>query len=87
MVQRSDGIRRGLEFVAQQRLEEAGEEANTEIVVPPDGGRARLSVDRLGTLGEPESLTALKKATPAMLPRIDLPDLLFEVYAWTTRIA
>ncbi|WP_331763325.1 hypothetical protein [Streptomyces sp. NBC_01238] len=56
-------------------------------MVPPDGGRVRLSVDRLGTLGEPESLTALKKATPAMLPRIDLPDLLFEVYAWTTRIA
>ncbi|MFA7764358.1 Tn3 family transposase [Streptomyces sp. NRRL S-448] len=66
-----------------QRLEEAGEEAKIEIVVPPDGGRARLSVDKLGALGEPESLTVLKKATGAMLPRIDLPDLLFEVHAWT----
>jgi TnpA family transposase len=66
-----------------QRLEEAGEEAKIEVVVPPDGGRARLSVDELGALGEPQSLTDLKKATLAMLPRIDLADLLFEVHAWT----
>jgi hypothetical protein len=40
-------------------------------------------VDKLGAVGEPESLTWLKATTEAMLPRIDLPDLLFEVHSWT----
>jgi TnpA family transposase len=65
------------------RLAEAGDEAKVEIVVPEGGGRAKLSVDKLGAVGEPESLTWLKQTTEAMLPRIDLPDLLFEVHSWT----
>ncbi len=65
------------------RLAEAGDEAKVEIVVPDGGGRAKLSVDKLGAVGEPESLTWLKQTTEAMLPRIDLPDLLFEVHSWT----
>ncbi|MFI1868713.1 Tn3 family transposase [Streptomyces jumonjinensis] len=65
------------------RLAEAGDEAKVEIVVPEGGGRARLSVDKLGAVGEPESLTWLRETTEAMLPRIDLPDLLFEVHSWT----
>jgi hypothetical protein len=65
------------------RLEEAGDDAKVEIVVPEGGGRARLSVDKLGAVGELESLTWLKATTEAMLPRIDLPDLLFEVHSWT----
>jgi hypothetical protein len=67
----------------QARLEEAGDEAKVEIVVPDGGGRARLSVDKLGAVGEPESLRWLRQRTEAMLPRIDLPDLLFEVHEWT----
>lgn len=65
------------------RLAEAGDDAKVEVVVPEGGGRARLSVDKLGAVGEPESLTWLKATTDAMLPRIDLPDLLFEVHSWT----
>lgn len=65
------------------RLEEAGADAKVEIVVPEGGGRARLSVDKLGAVGEPESLTWLKTTTEAMLPRIELPDLQFEVHSWT----
>jgi hypothetical protein len=65
------------------RLAEAGDEAKVEIVVPEGGGRARLSVDKLGAVGEPESLTWLKNTTEAILPRVDLPDLLFEVHSWT----
>jgi Tn3 transposase DDE domain len=65
------------------RMEEAGDDAKVEIVVPEGGGRATLSVDKLGAVGEPESLTWLKNTTEAMLPRIDLPDLLFEVHSWT----
>jgi hypothetical protein len=66
-----------------ERLDEAGADAKVEVVVPADGGRPRLSVDKLGALDEPASLTWLRETTAAMLPPIDLPDLLFEVHAWT----
>lgn len=55
------------------RMEEAGADAKVEIVVPEGGDRATLSGDKLGAVGEPESLTWLKNTTEAMLPRIDLP--------------
>jgi TnpA family transposase len=79
-------LSRGLDAAWRQmaeRLDEAGTEAKVEVVVPPDGGRPRLSVDKLGALDEPESLTWLRRTTAAMLPPIDLPDLLFEVHSWT----
>ncbi|MEV1245495.1 Tn3 family transposase [Nonomuraea sp. NPDC049750] len=65
------------------RLEEAGEDALVSVVTPARGGRARLSVEKLGALGESESLAWLRAACQAMLPRIDLPELLLEVHAWT----
>ncbi|MGW9596839.1 hypothetical protein ACWHLZ_41965 [Streptomyces chartreusis] len=64
-------LTRGLDAAWRQmadRLAEAGNEAKVEIVVPEDGGRARLSVDKLGAGGEPESLTWLRETTEAMLP-------------------
>jgi TnpA family transposase len=67
----------------QDRLAEAGEDAKVQIVVPDDGGRATLKVEKLGALGVPASLRELRNVTAAMLPRIDLPDLLFEVHSWT----
>lgn len=45
------------------RLEEAGDDAKVEIVVPEGGGRACLSVDKLGAVGEPESLTGKGRRT------------------------
>ncbi|WP_106253053.1 Tn3 family transposase [Nonomuraea fuscirosea] len=65
------------------RLEEAGEDALVSVVTPAGGGRARLSVEKLGGLGESESLAWLRAVCQAMLPRIDLPELLLEVHAWT----
>ncbi|MBN6058608.1 Tn3 family transposase, partial [Nonomuraea sp. RK-328] len=65
------------------RLEEAGEDALVSVVTPAEGGGARLSVEKLGALGESESLAWLRAACQAMLPRIDLPELLLEVHAWT----
>jgi TnpA family transposase len=65
-----------------ERLEEAGPDAKLSFEVQP-GGRLKLNVDRLGALGEPSSLRWLRRTTAAMLPRIDLPDLLFEVDSWT----
>ncbi|MER6639634.1 Tn3 family transposase [Streptomyces microflavus] len=64
------------------RLEEAGPAAKVSIEVAGDG-RVKLNVDKLGALGEPKSLTWLRRRVEKMLPKIDLPDLLFEVNAWT----
>ena len=65
-----------------ERLEGAGTDAKVSIEVMP-GGRAKLNVEKLGALGEPKSLTWLRKRVEKMLPKIDLPDLLFEVHSWT----
>ena len=65
-----------------ERLAEAGQDAKLSFEVQPNG-RPKLNVARLGALGEPASLRWLRSTTAAMLPKIDLPDLLFEVDAWT----
>jgi Transposase. len=65
-----------------ERLEEAGKEAKVSAEVQPNG-RAKLNVDALGALGEPKSLRWLRKTVEKMLPKVDLPDLLFEVHSWT----
>ena len=65
-----------------QRIEEAGPDASVRIV-PGDGGRMRLSVEKLEALGEPASLASLRKTVATMLPRVDLPELLMEVHSWT----
>ncbi|MER6691671.1 Tn3 family transposase [Streptomyces minutiscleroticus] len=65
-----------------ERLQEAGPAAKVSIEVAGDG-RVKLNVDKLGALGEPRSLSWLRRRVEKMLPKIDLPDLLFEVNAWT----
>lgn len=65
-----------------ERLETAGQDTKVTIEVPP-GGRAKLNVSKLGALGEPKSLTWLRGRVERMLPKIDLPELLFEVHGWT----
>ncbi len=64
------------------RLHETGPQASVRIV-PGAGGRARLSVERLDALDASTSVEELRALTAAMLPRIDLSDLLLEVHAWT----
>ena len=64
------------------RMAEAGQDGPVRLV--PDGdGRIRLAVDRLEAIGEPESLVSLRAVVTAMLPRVDLPELLLEVHGWT----
>jgi TnpA family transposase len=65
-----------------ERLESAGKDAKVSLDVQPNG-RVKLNVEKLGALGEPKSLTWLRKRVEKMLPKIDLPDLLFEVHSWT----
>jgi hypothetical protein len=65
-----------------ERLEEAGSDAKISIEVQSNR-RAKLNVEKIHALGEPKSLNWLRKTVEKMLPKIDLPDLLFEVHAWT----
>ncbi|GGR66765.1 hypothetical protein GCM10010282_69670 [Streptomyces roseolus] len=65
-----------------ERLQEAGPDAKISIEVQPNG-RAKLNVEKLHALGEPKSLKWLRERVEKMLPKIDLPDLLFEVHGWT----
>lgn len=65
-----------------ERLEEAGDDAKISIEVQPNGP-AKLNVEKLHALGEPKSLHWLRKRVEKILPKVDLPDLLFEVHAWT----
>jgi len=62
------------------RLAEAGDNASVRIV-PGAGDRMRLSVEHLDALEVPASLVELRALTAAMLPHIDLPELLLEVHA------
>ncbi|MFJ9775391.1 Tn3 family transposase [Kitasatospora sp. NPDC101157] len=54
--------------------------ANTQIVFDDDG---RLHFSALEPQPEPASLLALRAALGAMLPRVDLPEVLLEVFSWT----
>ncbi len=54
--------------------------ANTQASVGEDG---RLHLAALAAVPDPASLVALRTAVEAMLPRVDLPELLLEVFAWT----
>jgi hypothetical protein len=67
---------------AAARLGEAGDDARARVVPGPNG-RARLVVDHLDALGEPGSLVWLRATAQPMMPRVDLPELLLEVHAWT----
>ena len=59
-----------------------GPNASVQLV-DDESGRARLMVSPLEALDVPESLTDLRDLVAAMLPRVDLPELLLEVHAWT----
>nr|WP_258539662.1 Tn3 family transposase [Streptomyces ipomoeae] len=54
--------------------------ANSQIVFDDDG---RLHFAALEPEPEPASLIGLRKAVEAMLPRVDLPELLLEVFSRT----
>ncbi len=50
---------------------------------PGADGRARLHLSRLAAVAEPASLVELRATVARMLPRVDLPEVLLEVDAWT----
>jgi TnpA family transposase len=57
---------------------------NDAVSVDADG---RLHVERLKAIPEPGSLIDLRKRVSAMLPRVDLPEVLLEVMGWEPAFA
>ncbi|MDQ2729676.1 MAG: Tn3 family transposase, partial [Actinomycetota bacterium] len=43
----------------------------------------RVHLGKLDAQGEPASLIELRRLVDAMMPRVDLPDLILEVHGWT----
>jgi TnpA family transposase len=55
---------------------------DSALSVDDDG---RLHVERLQAIPEPASLVELRRQVNAMLPRVDLPEVILEVMAWEPR--
>lgn len=56
---------------------------NPAVRIEATGGNARPVLTPLDRLEEPASLIALREQINARMPRVDLPDQLLEVAAWT----
>jgi hypothetical protein len=57
-------------------------EANTAVDVDRDG---QLHIERLEAIDEPASLIELRRDVNALLPRVDLPEVILEVMSWEPR--
>lgn len=94
------GVLRALELPASaedylqglgERLEEAYRRTaenlpdNTDVSVDPKANdKDALDISRLDELEEPDSLVELRKNLSAMLPQVDLPELLLEMHDRTS---
>lgn len=56
---------------------------NSAVSVETTDGRHRLRITPLDALEEPDGLVELRDRSAALLPRVELPELLLEVAAWT----
>ncbi|MGB0094276.1 MAG: Tn3 family transposase [Solirubrobacteraceae bacterium] len=57
-------------------------EANTAVSLDRDG---QLHIERLDAIDDPASLTELRRDVNALLPRVDLPEVILEVMSWEPR--
>jgi TnpA family transposase len=84
---RTDGAMEVSELAVQldQAYKRAAETvaASTQVRVEKKNGRDRLCVTPLDKLDEPASLLELRRQVDALIPRVDLPEALLEVQAWT----
>ena len=66
------------------RLGEGPGDENSPLTVETGAdGRSRVFLTKLKPIPEPESLSALRELVERMMPRVDLPEVLLEVHAWT----
>ena len=56
---------------------------NAAVRIEQENGRETLTISQLDKLEEPESLQVLKHQVAALLPRVDLPEVLLEIHAKT----
>jgi TnpA family transposase len=56
---------------------------NAAVRLDPDGSRTSLTLRHLDKLEDPPSLIALRDRVEALLPRVDLPEVLLEIHART----
>ncbi len=63
-------------------IESAGDDPAVRLEIAPDG-RGRLHLNRLDAVVESKSLVELRGLIDAMMPRVDLPEVLLEVHSWT----
>lgn len=70
-----------LHIAYRQTLANLSTNAAVRFEGPP--GREELIVSNLDKLVEPPSLIELRRQVTARLPRVDLPEVLLEVQAWT----
>ncbi len=60
------------------------EHSNTDEQAPATvDAQGRLRLDKLEPQDSPDELTELTRRCQAMLPRVDLPDLIMEMHGWT----
>ena len=62
----------------------AGLSANAAARIERTDGQDRLVLTGLDKIDEPASLVELRALVQALMPRVDLPELLLEVNAWTS---
>ncbi|MGH3200219.1 MAG: Tn3 family transposase, partial [Streptosporangiaceae bacterium] len=58
--------------------------ASTEVTIDGDG---KIHLSGVKAVEEPPSLVDLRARTTAMLPRVDLPEVLLEVMSWAPELA
>jgi TnpA family transposase len=56
---------------------------NTAVRLDPSGSRTTLTLRHLDKLEDPPSLIALRERVEALLPHVDLPEVLLEIHART----
>jgi TnpA family transposase len=61
----------------------AGLPDNSAVTIVEKNGKARLKLSPLDRLDEPATLVELRRAVGALLPRVDLPEVVLEVARWT----
>ena len=76
-----DALQIQLDQAYQQTTE--GFEDNQALRLEQRKGRQRIVLTPLDKLEEPESLIQLRERVNAYLPKVDLPEILLEVQAWT----
>jgi len=76
--------RHGLSGVGSAARPSRRPDPDSPVRLEPDrSGKFRLHLAPLEAVPEPASLVALRELVARMMPRVDLPEVLLEVDAWT----